>query len=90
MLVSGISKVIVLYLTIYVLLVLYGRTLLFISFIYNSLYLLILFWPSVCILCGEGNGNPLQYSFLENPRDGGAWWAAVYGVYTDSDTTEVT
>ena len=26
---------------------------------------------------GEGNGNPLQYSFLENPRDGGAWWAAV-------------
>ena len=29
---------------------------------------------------GEGNGNPLQYSRLENPRDGGAWWAAVYGV----------
>ena len=29
---------------------------------------------------GEGNGNPLQYSFLENPRDGGAWWAAVYGI----------
>ena len=29
---------------------------------------------------GEGNGNPLQYSWLENPRDGGAWWAAVYGV----------
>ena len=28
----------------------------------------------------EGNGNPLQYSRLENPRDGGAWWAAVYGV----------
>ena len=28
----------------------------------------------------EGNGNPLQYSCLENPRDGGAWWAAVYGV----------
>ena len=26
---------------------------------------------------GEGNGNPLQYSCLENPRDGGAWWAAV-------------
>ena len=35
------------------------------------------FSPS-CI--GEGNGNPLQYSFLENPRDRGAWWAAVYGV----------
>ena len=29
---------------------------------------------------GEGNGNPLQYSCLENPRGGGAWWAAVYGV----------
>ena len=29
---------------------------------------------------GEGNGNPLQCSCLENPRDGGAWWATVYGV----------
>ena len=29
---------------------------------------------------GEGNGNPLQCSCLENPRNGGAWWAAVYGV----------
>ena len=29
---------------------------------------------------GEGNGNPLQCYRLENPRDGGAWWAAVYGV----------
>ena len=29
---------------------------------------------------GEGNGNALQCSCLENPRDGGAWWAAVYGV----------
>ena len=38
---------------------------------------------------GEGNGNPLQYSCLENPRDGGAWWAAVYGV-TESDMTEAT
>src|SRR5574341_924195 len=35
------------------------------------------FSPS-CI--GEGNGNPLRCSCLENPRDGGAWWAAVYGV----------
>ena len=37
----------------------------------------------ICVLCqyhGEGNGNPLQCSCLENPRDGGAWWAAVYGV----------
>ena len=29
---------------------------------------------------GEGNGNPLQCSCLENPRDGGTWWAAVYGI----------
>ena len=29
---------------------------------------------------GEGNGNPLQCSCLENPRDGGAWWAAIHGV----------
>ena len=29
---------------------------------------------------GEGNGNPLQYSCLENPMDGGAWWAAVHGI----------
>ena len=36
---------------------------------------------SLSLSCiGEGNGNPLQSSCLENPRDGGAWWAAVYGV----------
>ena len=29
---------------------------------------------------GEGHGNPLQYSCLENPKDGTAWWAAIYGV----------
>ena len=29
---------------------------------------------------GEGNGNPLQYSYLENPVDGGPWWATVHGV----------
>ena len=29
---------------------------------------------------GEGNGNPLQYSCLENPRDGGAWWATAHRV----------
>ena len=32
------------------------------------------------IEAGEGNGIPLQYSWLENPMDGGAWWAAVYGI----------
>ena len=31
-------------------------------------------------MCGEGNGTPLQYSCLENPMDGGAWWATVHGV----------
>ena len=36
---------------------------------------------SLSLFCiGEGNGNTLQCSCLENPRDGGAWWAAVYGV----------
>jgi len=44
--------------------VIYSRTLLVIYFIYS----------------GEGNGTPLQYSCLENPMDGGAWWAAVHGV----------
>ena len=39
---------------------------------------------------GEGNGNPLQCSCLENPRDGGAWCAAVYGGCTESDITEAT
>ena len=36
-------------------------------------------------LIGEGNGNPLQCSCLENPRDGRAWWAAIYGI-TQSQT----
>ena len=31
-------------------------------------------------MTGEGNGTPLQYSYLENPMGGGAWWAAVHGV----------
>ena len=37
----------------------------------------------------EGNGNPLQCSCLENPRDGGAWWATIYRSHR-SDRTEVT
>ena len=38
------------------------------------------FWSNSHIHNGEGNGNPLQCSCLENPRDGGAWWVAGYGV----------
>ena len=37
---------------------------------------------------GEGNGNPLQYSCLENPMDRGAWWATVHGVAKELDMTE--
>ena len=45
---------------------------------------------SLSLSCiGEGNGNPLQCSCLEDPRDRGAWWAAVYG-FTESDTIEAT
>ena len=52
--------------------------------------MLFTFWgiDFVCVclsFTGEGNGNPLQCSCLENPRDGGAWWAAVYGA-TQSQT----
>ena len=34
----------------------------------------------ILIIIGEGNGNPLQYSCLENPKDRGAWWATVHRV----------
>ena len=40
-----------------------------------------------CCQLGEGNGTPLQYSCLENPMDGGAWWAAVHGVRHDLATS---
>ena len=36
--------------------------------------------PTIKVVLGEGNGTPLQYSCLENPMDGGVWWAAVHGV----------
>ena len=37
---------------------------------------------------GDGNGNPLQYSCLENPMERGAWWAIVHGVAKESNMTE--
>ena len=37
-------------------------------------------WHHLKLLPREGNGTPLQYFYLENPVDGGAWWAAVHGV----------
>ena len=37
---------------------------------------------------GEGNGNPLQYSYLENSMDRGAWWATVYGIIKELDPTD--
>ena len=61
-------------------------SLLIIPFAYFFLFLLIfLFRYNVLIhlfsiFFGEGNGTPLQYSCLENPIDGGAWWATVHGV----------
>jgi len=39
-----------------------------------------LFFKTIRLSFGEGNGTPLQYSCLENPMDGGAWWATVHGV----------
>ena len=47
------------------------------------------FHPNAEEYTREANGTPLQCSCLENPRDGGAWWAAVWG-RTESDTTEAT
>ena len=44
----------------------------------TSLSLFTFHFSLLCI--GEGNGNPLQWSCLDNPRDRGAWWAAIYGV----------
>ena len=61
-----------------------------------SFLILIITFLCEFILChhlnskdGEGNGTPLQYSCLENPMDGGAWWAAVHGV-AKSQTRQAT
>ena len=50
-----------------------------VAFNISSLYLFFINLTNICLV-GEGNGNPLQYPCLENPREGGAWWAAVYGI----------
>ena len=54
-----------------------------------SFFLFFFFFNSICRI-GEGNGNPLQYSCLENPREGGACWAASLWGRTESGTTEAT
>ena len=56
-------------------------------FIYKFIYEYLL---SIIANFGEGSGTPLQYSCLENPVDGGAWWAAVHRVTLNWTTTEVT
>ena len=50
------------------------------SIIRSHLFIFVFIFTTVVKCDGEGNGNPLQYSCLENPRDGGAWWAVIYGV----------
>ena len=57
------------------------------SFLCYSRHLLIIYFECISvyfecssIYFGEGNGTPLQYSCLENPMDGGSWWAAAHGV----------
>ena len=49
-------------------------------FYLRKLMQVLCFIPLDIAVYGEGNGTPLQYSCLENPMDGGAWWAAIHGV----------
>ena len=46
----------------------------------GTMYNMINIISMLYVIYGEGNGNPLQYSCLENPMDRGAWWAVVHGV----------
>ena len=56
----------------------------------NLLRIMYPWWADPFIIvqcfCGEGNGNPLQYSCLENPMDRGAWQTMAHGVAKESDT----
>ena len=45
-----------------------------------AFFLVVSIYQALYTRIGEGNGTPLQYSCLENPMDGGTWWAAVHGV----------
>ena len=62
----------------------------FLSILMTNIFLLPLWipllYPHLKVNIGEGNGNPLQYSCLENPMDRRAWRAAVQGVTKESDT----
>ena len=57
-----------------------GKTIALIRWTFVGKLMSLLFNMLSRLVIGEGNGTPLQYFCLENPMDGGAWWAAVYGV----------
>ena len=57
-----------------------GKTIVLTRWTFVGKVLFLLFNMLSRLVIGEGNGNPLQCFCLENPRDGGAWWAAIYGV----------
>ena len=57
-----------------------GKTITLTRWIFVGKVMSLLFNMLSRLVIGEGNGTPLQYSCLENPMDGGAWWAAVHGV----------
>ena len=57
-----------------------GKTIALTRWTFVSKVMSLLFNILSRLVIGEGNGKPLQYSCLENPMDGGAWWAAVHGV----------
>ena len=67
-----------------------GKTIVLTRWTFVGKVMSLLFNMMSRLVIGEGNGTPLQYSCLENPMDGGAWWAAGLWGHTESDTTEVT